>query len=557
MKKEIFITNIPAAAVEQDALANGLTKDKWRVMPYETSEIKGTLVCANTDCTPRALHITLNATGRYHVYLGTINLGGETTTGVRLSDEDGKTQFRAMGWCCWSSVEWFEENYFATTDLTGQSLVISKPQKAGVQSALAWIRLVPAENEAVQENKCMAYHFDNDYYGEDEYQTPADYLGRMKTLAGGGMELMLHEKFPVDDPARIDWAKASAREQPYRFSVENKSALDCELIACAHSMNSKIYASYRIQAGGFIFPLESLMETYNDKYFYDKKEWLCKTRDGRSFGVCSYAYPEVRKRIIEMLINGVGEYDGLSLFFHRGTFVAFEQPIVDMVYERYGVDARRLPVSDPRLNSVFCHFVTLFMRELRAELDKLSGERKEINVFVYHTATASKHYGFDVETWVNEGLIDSVSQGLMTFFEDLDGCMADDGLIDLEKYKQANGERFMILRDISANEKLVLQGVEEFTRICGDKVTFYATLAWENAEPDFVTDLVDKIKAAGVTKFVSWNTNHKAKFLHRINVEKFYATGSLELYEQRKVRYLRTMSLDGNDFSQYNPNWKG
>lgn len=554
MKKEILITDISSIVLEQNALAEGIFKDKWRVMPYETAEFSGKLVWANIDCEPIDLSLSLNATGRYHVYLGMINMGGETTTGIRFSGEKGKTQVRAMGWYCWSTVEWFEENYFATTDLTGQRLVVSKPKKANIQSALAWIRLVPAENETLaSENKCMAYHFDQDYYGEDAYESVADYIGRMKMLKGGGMELIFHEKFPVADLTNIDVRELGA----YRFCMENRKVLDGALIDFAHAMNSEIYASYRIQAGGFISPSDSLKERYDDKYFYNKEEWSCKTRDGRSFGVCSYAYPEVRKRIIEMLVDGVGDYDGVSLFFHRGTFVAFEHPIVDMVYERYGVDARRLPVSDFRLNSVFCHFMTLFMRELRSELDKLPGKRKGVNVFVYHTATASKHYGFDVETWVNEGLIDSVSQGLMTIFEDLSGCMADDGLIDLDKYTRENAKRFMILRDISANEKLILQGVEEFKRICGDKVTFYATLAWENAEPDIVTGLCDKLKAMGVTKFVSWNTNHKAKFLHRINAEKFYATGQTKLYTQRKVRYIRTMSLDCTDLSQYNPNWKG
>ncbi len=556
MKKEIIITDISAVALEKNALSEEITQNKWKIMPYETANRKGKLVWAGLDCTPAPLTLPLNATGKYHVYLGTVNVGGETTTSVRFSNEKGKTQVCALGWLCWQPTEWFEENYFITLDLTGQSLIVSKPQKDNVQSALAWIRLVPVENENI-ENKCMAYHFDTDYYSEDKYESLGDYLGRMKVLAGGGMELMLHEKTPAYDVAAIDWEKASKREKAQRFPKENQAKIDEALIACAREMNSKIYASFRIEAGGFVFPSHDIMELYNDKYFYNKKEWLCKTRDGRSFGVCSYTYPEVRKRIIDMLINGVGDYDGLSLFFHRGTFVAFEQPIVDMVYERYGVDARRLPFSDPRLHEVFCHFVTLFMRELRAELDKLSGKRKEINVFVFYTAADSKHYGFDVETWINEGLIDSVSQGLMTIFEDLDGCMADDGLIDLEKYKKANGERFMILREAAANEKLILQGVEEFKRICGDKVTFYATLAWQNADPDFVKGLVDKIKAVGVTKFVSWNTNHKAKFLRRLNAEKFYATGNQELYEERKVRYERTMSIDGTDISQYSPNWKG
>ena len=96
--------------------------------------------------------------------------------------------------------------------------------------------------------------------------------------------------------------------------------------------------------------------------------------------MCSYAYPEVRRKVIDNLMTIMDrEYDGLCLVFNRGTFVAFEQPICDPVYERYGIDARKLPMCDERYNSVVGSFVTEFLRELRERLDKhFTGRKKSI-----------------------------------------------------------------------------------------------------------------------------------------------------------------------------------
>ena len=559
MNKEILVADIPAHVTEKDRLSDSFSSDKWRVMPYETAGISGRMLWANAETFPQDVSVELNARGKYRVYLGMINMGGNTTTGIRFSNDDGKTQLRTFSHTGWSSVEWFEEVYFKTVELDGQTLVVSKPKgyPAADNSALAWIRLVPAPVEAIKKEKTLAYHFDLDYYAEDEYKTPAEYLGRVKMLDDGGMGVLLHEKLPIKDFSHVDWEKVTAREKQYLFYSQNQEEVERELIEYARATGVKIYASYRIEAGGFISPFDSVKQIYNDVWCEDNKELRCQTRDGRYVDVCSYAYPSIRKQVIEMLVNGSKNYDGVCVFFHRGTFVAFEKPVREAVMEKYGVDACRLPKSDPRLHNVLCYFITLFMRELREELDKLGGKRKEINAIVYHTVEDSKYFGYDVETWVNEGLVDSVSQGLMTHYEDLTDCLDEEGLVDLEKYEKELGKRFTITRDYSHNTELIVRGAKDFLRICEGKADFYATLAWESAEAWLTLGLVDELKKLGVQKFISWNTNHKAKYLRRFNAEKFYAAGSKEEYESKSFRHLRTLSLDGKDISQYNPNWKG
>lgn len=168
--------------------------------------------------------------------------------------------------------------------------------------------------------------------------------------------------------------------------------------------------------------------------------------------------------------------------------------------------------------------------------------------------------GFDVEEWVSEGLIDSVSQGLMRIFENLDGTFGDDGLIDLEKYKKVLLERPIVLREFRATKEnldLIVNGAEEFMKICTGKVDFYATLLWEAQNEYETVAIAKRLTALGTDKFISWNANHKAKIPNRINAEKYFVAGSAEEYESKRSSYLRTLSVGRVDISQFNPNRKG
>ena len=104
---------------------------------------------------------------------------------------------------------------------------------------------------------------------------------------------------------------------------------------------------------------------------------------------------------------------------------------------------------------------------------------------------------------------------------------------------------------------MLIKGATDFAKLCEGKVDFYATLLWEAQTEEETLSVTDRLKALGIRKFVSWNANHKAKMLGRINAEKYYAAGSPEEYEQKKARYYRTLSVGGVDVSHFDPNWKG
>ena len=560
--REYKFYDIPALVCEKDEITTDPTQNKWQILDYEAADFKGKLLFAAEDSSPAPLTLDPGVQGRYRVYIGLITpLGdgfGGTSTGFGLLSEEAKNQFFTVRPDdCWKPLEWFEESYYGTVDLTGEKFVLSKPERQGVvksplNSALAWIRLVEDTEEVAKSTPCMAYHFDLDYFADDKYNSPAETLGRMRMLKDGAPEVILHEQFCAHDVKELKAYGVEAKWGKYYY--DNYDEVEKAIISEAHSMGAKIYASYRLEAGGFGYFVKYLNDVYKDSWYDEHPEYRCITRDGRAINACSYAYPEVRRRVIEMILNSSSPYDGVCVFFHRGIVIAFEEPVKQMVYEKYGVDATRLPMTDPRLNEVFCHFVTLFMRELREAL----GDKKDINAIVFYGAEDSKNSGYDVKTWVEEGLVNGICQGLMTHYETLDGLMADDGLIDLEKYKKALTERPVVCRTFSAFDlERISNGARELMEICDGKADFRATLGWERTPLETTIAIADTHKRMGVKKFISWNTNHKAKILKRLNFEKYYVGGNAELYEPRKTNYVRTMSLAGDDISTYNIDWKG
>lgn len=563
MNNEILITDLSNAVIEKDSVSASITLDKWRVMEYETAKYSGTMLYATPECMPKDVTIPLNLKGKYYVYLGMFKGKGSTPmVSLRLTSEDEIFLVTPETRYQWTPLETAVEYFWREVELNGEGLVLSKPKDyLPHHTALAWIRLVPVTREFPKKNPLIAYHLDSDYFSDDDYKTPNSITGFIDYYKDGGADVILQETFAHTSNV-IENLDHRIYKRAGNFVNFHKHKKDFEkaLIKKAHDIGAKIYGTYRLQAGEFVAPSDSTGINYVfAEDFSDVKEYSCVSRDGRVLGMASYAYENVRKKMINSLLNilSVG-YDGLSLVFNRGTFVAFEQPVLDKVKELYGVDARTLPMKDERYKKVACSFVTEFMRELnKAVIDKF-GQKKDINVIVFFTPEESENNGFDVKTWVNEGLVSSVSQGLMTIYEDLDGCVNETGLVDLEKYKQKLLEKPTIVRKYRSNDfDYIVSGAKSFMEICNGKVDFYATLLWQAHDDADIIKISDMLKNAGVKKFISWNANHRAKILNRANTEKFYVAGSKEEYETKKSNYYRVLSINGIDVSQFNPSWKG
>lgn len=564
MKNEILITDLFEAAVEKERISEEISKSKWRVLDYETSFCSGKLLCVSDKCHPKPVTLRLSAVGKYDIYLGTVQMrGAPTAIALRLSGTEEISHIKPTTAYDWTPLETVAECFWKSAELDGEDLILSKPDDYIPQSAaLAWIRLVPWQNEYAKSAE-VVYHLDSDYFTDDNYTTPESVCGRIEALADGGASVILQEVLPsYDNEAYAPDEELFPRAARFGFYRKNKRAVEKALVDKAHGIGSEIYAAYRLQASEFAPPNDFGGTNHFFREDYSAVSSMsCFTRDGRRMSQASYAYPEVRKKAVDTLLSFMDSgFDGVSLIFCRGILVGFEKPVLDEIRRVYGVDGRRLPMSDPRYHRIAASFVTEFMKELRAALDEKYTERKKINAVVLFTPEDSLYNGFDTEEWVRLGLVDSVCQGLMRVYEDLDGTLDEDGLIDLERYEKVLLERRIIKRDFRINDKtreMLIRGAEEFEKICHGKADFYATLLWEAQTEDETVAITDMLKALGIRKFISWNANHKAKILNRINAEKFYTAGSPEEYNEKRARYYRTLSIGGTDMSQFDPNWKG
>ena len=559
--EELIFGDITKTAIEKDRFSNVLSEDKWHAVKYETGYVSGVMVYAKSNMKPQPLTLDFCVAGKWHVYLGCMNMGGDTTATFSFTGKDGFFPVRTFGWMAYLPTEWIEENYFGVVDFTDNKLVLSARTDLGRNASLCYIRLVKCGGKSKEKKKNIIYHYDCDYYREENHKTLSEKVKRIEMLADGSAEILVHETncFGNAEIGKNIYPFIDKDEMKKELSIQSdRPETDKEVIKLSHTLGIKAYAGLRLQMGNFCFPSSSGTFWFNEFENHNRK-YSVKTRLGKGCGMLSYAYEEVRKYVIDLIVKEVASgWDGVSLFFHRGTFIGFETPVADKVKELYGVDANTLPRRDERLKSVLCSFLTEFMVELDSALKKKFDRKIEVNVITLYGAEESKRFGFDVKTWAEKGLIDSVSQGLMAFTENLGDSVGQDGIIDLEKYEKYLAEWFTVWRDIPFNEERLLSGAKEYLQaLCGTNVRFCATLGWERDEPERVMNVVDELRRMGITHFNSWNTNHKAKHLHVLNFEKYYAGGSLEEYEDKKVKYKRVLSLDGMDISENTPNWRG
>ena len=563
MQREILLTE-PDRYADGGELPSG-----WRAVTYETADFSGKMLLSQESEHAAPLTLQLNAEGWYKIFLGLVPWTGRACLGVTITGEDKKTCVEPENRIgSWEMYGWAEEHFFRAANLTGRNLQIFKPETEGrpCTAALAFVRLVKMTEREIAaytgaKNGRAAWHFDNDFLSEDDYHSAKECTGRLRLLENAGGGILLYETSfddcapPAGDvmPAGLLAHKSVNR----RFSdyLARQGEVKAEMLRDAHGMGLSVYAARRMEAGDFFLPYA--VPVYNSGIVEKYPAYRCKTRDGREIRALSYAYSEVRKMMRDAVIAPLHEgFDGVSLILHRGVYVAFEQPVLDEVKKRYGVDARRLPFVDERLHTVLCSFMTQFLRELRAEMENLYGKgEKKINVIVFYDVESSKNFGLDVRTWAKEKLVDSVAQGLMTHFENLAGCLGQDGLIDLQKYSEKNGREPVLQRYYGDDVETIVGGAKGFCEVCRASGTeFYGTLGWESTSLQKTAEIAAALESAGVEKFISWNANHKCKKLSLIGMEKQIARGEAPADD---AVYRRVLLIDGRDISSFNPNWRG
>jgi len=146
-------------------------------------------------------------------------------------------------------------------------------------------------------------------------------------------------------------------------------------------------------------------------------------KDGTPLEKASYAFPEVQEFMLS-LIREVAEnfdVDGINLGWIRGPqFVGYETPVIRDFKEEYDEDPRNLDDNDIRIQRLRARYLTDFTGKVRRLLNEVGSKRArkiELSAWVFSPET-NLFYGLDVETWLKEGLLDSIiGSGTKEFIE--------------------------------------------------------------------------------------------------------------------------------------------
>lgn len=403
-------------------LAAAPTLGKWRLIDWESPRAAGKLLWAYREGAA-PLSLTLGVQGWYAISLGLwCPPQGQSRIRVRLSGEDAWDELYVREPCRWLPEGGcrFEEHFWRLADLSGRNLEIAA---TAFCSGLGFVRLIPLNEEQArraQSPERIPWLWTNDGRGtfiEDKDPPSRAVTDNLDAFAGTDFTDMSWSIFAADVvnynsafARRFDFSSQPTwRETDVAMSRNIGRLLaageDANALAIAYGAQKKIHVwlGQRMQ----LFTLEAPKDIVLSDFFATRRDLACRTRDGRPMAQMSFAFPEVRRHLIDILVE-LARYCpfGLHLQFNRGVPCShFEKPVLEAFAQRWGGDMRAYGVLDERVVMLRGQYITIFLRELRERLCQLGLGHSAIGVNCMQTKALNEEFGMDIVTWAREGLV--------------------------------------------------------------------------------------------------------------------------------------------------------
>jgi hypothetical protein len=422
MMRETQILSDVAQRVIAGPVGEAWAKGSWRRAPYETAEVKGTLLGCTSRTEPAPVTIRLGAGGPWRVWLG-----------IPVFNEPNRIRVRLTGDRCYRPFATPQADYhhpvvhevfFKDADLTGQDLVLDGfwgPDP--VQGALAWVRLEPLEAlpKAAPPKVAHPLAFTEDAHGlmylrphrrsEDLYEEyeafPEGTALKIMLWVGIHGDLCTYPtrvgQYGLVSPCNDYTGNGDALVQR-NFDLWRSSGWDALQTArdYCRSRGWEFHAAIRIQTFARCYPDD---ET-GSRFFFEHPECWCRDAQGRAVTRLSYAHPAVRTRFLALMDELIAYApDGINLQLNRGLpLVLYEPAMVEGFQARHGLDPRTLAEDDARWLDYQAEVITDLVRQLKARLRP--GMR--LSAIVPCKPADLRRWGLDVRTWVGEGLMDDL-----------------------------------------------------------------------------------------------------------------------------------------------------
>jgi len=428
--KVLYYTNLNRCN-PQSAISKEPERYKWRAIDYETEEIKGTMLMAESENVVPDLFLPLNISGWYKIFLGLYTISDpELRDGIRVKLKDDQTtvfvQAEKGRWLSDS----IDEVYWKSSDLTDQDIIF-KHQNDGHQkmtSYIAYIKLVKLTDNEVKEIKQERKNNNNKRLIGMNDAHGLYYWKRVDSKTGILEDI---EPYRNTDFEKLYWCMGSGGDIcTYPTKVGKVYGEDLEIfprpgdrdiaesmkilrskdidsmktaIEYAKNIGIKIYLSQRMGAFACNPPWDGI---FTSDFYKNNPNLRCRDRDGSEVSRLSYAYKEVQDHCISIL-KELSSYqpDGISLLFNRGApYILYEEPLVQSFIKEYNKDPRELSEADHKWLNYRAKFFNYFMKKVRRKLDN----NLKISVHLFNNEKSNLFYGFDPSTWINKGYIDEI-----------------------------------------------------------------------------------------------------------------------------------------------------
>ena len=292
----MYFYNLDELVAEKTRISQKACKNKWQVIPYETAEFQGKMLCQGECANAKPITLRLNVKGWHKIYLGILPLSYQNRLAITLGTL-GKTVVDTNAWD-WDPNLHIQEDFFRAADLTNQTITIEKPTGfKPTASALAYIRIEPMTKEEIAvytdtTQTFMNFHFDCDYYGECSFCSPQEVLGRLGQLEGSGGGILFQETaFDAKPMGKVQYTlpyhyEIEKRRENAKYYIKNGVAIKNALIKKASEMGYSTYACYRLSMSDFVLPINELIPNVNAHKAMPNREIY--TRDGRKVKALSF-----------------------------------------------------------------------------------------------------------------------------------------------------------------------------------------------------------------------------------------------------------------------------
>ena len=429
------------------ALSDVRKRSHWKVLDYETEEFAGKCIAALPNTHAPEVTLPIDRKGWHAVYVGLggvgrFAFGQENCVRLKLS---GDRAFVPRGYS--AGHDDIDEVFFKCADLTGKDLQIAQWRGEGFADhrqapisrpcVVTYVKLVPLSDEEVAEarrdlsqrdTKRLIATFDGFSWVYENYPTTEEefleYFEPFRDTDFGTWYWQISGADLVNYPSRFgtiagehvdDFPRKGDEYVTRSVQTLNAQGIDFTKLAvqAARDMDAAIHIAIRPAA----WQAPPQFEDYFTSDFYRAHpEWRCYDRDGTPVMRMSFAVPEVRSHLIDVIREVVTRYspDGVEIIYFRGLpLILWEDAFCEQFQERFGADAKQVSEDDPRLFDLRCEILTSFMAEIRAVLDETQKsqrrtKRHALSASVVQTRDDNRRHGIDVERWVTDGLVDQI-----------------------------------------------------------------------------------------------------------------------------------------------------